>query len=198
MIHPNDRQIIEGFLSGDKDACLWFDAIIRGMIGLKVWNRNLDREDIFQDVRLAVYEELRRGRFTGASRLDRYVRNITSNNCITQVRRQRRKPAMTEVEDAHEVQNPGPNPEDLLIDDERTERIKTIADTLMKYAEPECRDIWRLFFYEGLTQDQIGTRIGVPKGTVKSRLSRCKAKAWTALHKYFPDFDWDVITDLEL
>ena len=46
-----------------------------------------------------------------------------------------------------------------------------------------CREMWRMLFVEGLAYEEMGERLVVPTGTVKSRMWHCRRKALAALRR---------------
>ena len=54
---------------------------------------------------------------------------------------------------------------------------------------PERRAVVALFYYEGLPVDEIAKCLGVPQGTVKSRLSRARAQLKEMLQEQEGDYE---------
>ena len=51
------------------------------------------------------------------------------------------------------------------------------ANRILRTLSTECQELIRLFFYDQLTHEAIAQRLGIPLGTVKSRMFRCLGKA---------------------
>ncbi len=62
------------------------------------------------------------------------------------------------------------DPEEFVINEERKEKLKNAIDML----EPHHREIIFLRYYDELDYDKISEILGIPVGTVKSRLARAK------------------------
>lgn len=63
-----------------------------------------------------------------------------------------------------------PNPEEAMIRMQRDEALKQIVDQMK---EP-YRQIIRMRYYDDLSYEEIASKLGIPLGTVKVRLSRAK------------------------
>jgi RNA polymerase sigma factor (sigma-70 family) len=50
-------------------------------------------------------------------------------------------------------------------------------------APSSCRELWRLMLVEHLSYEQIGERLSIPAGTVKSRMWYCRRKVANALRR---------------
>ena len=74
---------------------------------------------------------------------------------------------MLDTEDA------GPSPEQALLD---TEEMDGLRAALKKAVAPIDRQVLHLQIDEGMAADDIAAALGVPVGTVRSRLSRAKAR----------------------
>ncbi len=70
----------------------------------------------------------------------------------------------------YQIPSNQPNPEESLIRMQRDEALKTIVDGLK---EP-YRQIVRLRYYDDLSYEEIASKLNIPLGTVKIRLSRAK------------------------
>lgn len=152
-----------------------------------------DREearDLAQDVFLQVYRML--GRFEGRSSLRTWIYRITVNLCRNRQRswmRRRRARAcrieeLTPAEEARLGTGHGQveTPFDEL---RRIERARVVQEALLALSF-DHRAILTLREVEGLSCEQIGTTLGLPEGTVKSRLARARDRLRAVLEARMP------------
>ena len=108
-----------------------------------------------------------------------WLYTIGINTCIDHLRRNRLDTiplSQTTRDDGHgpiEYQIPSttPDPAEALI---RLERDETLRRIVSQLKEP-YRQVIQLRYYDDLSYEEIATRVGIPIGTVKIRLSRAKA-----------------------
>jgi RNA polymerase sigma factor (sigma-70 family) len=123
-----------------------------------------DAEDVFQDVFARVYERL------GSLREDDAVRpwiaQLTRRRCIDSIRSGTRE-AGTDVEELADVPA-----EDILAE---VEEAFDVHEALADLPE-NCRQILDRFFARDESYRTIGDSLGLPAGTIASRISRCLDK----------------------
>ncbi len=132
--------------------------------------------DATQEALIAAYRHL--STFRGGSFVAWLLR-IVANRCYDELRRQKRRPAIS-LEDMGEVDEDA-NP--TLIDDgeslqERVERWE-LAEYLQKAINalpPDQRAVVVLSDVGGQAYAEIAAALGIPIGTVKSRLARARAR----------------------
>ncbi|HEY5956204.1 MAG TPA: RNA polymerase sigma factor [Polyangiaceae bacterium] len=122
-------------------------------------------EDAAQDVFIIVDRKVR----------DRLPENIKSylfaialRVAADRRRSEKRRGTLLNVDDCAEVVDAQPGPDIKL--DER--RARDIADSILDSIPFEHRAVFMLFELEGMTLQEIAEFLGVPKGTVASRLRR--------------------------
>ncbi len=129
-----------------------------------------DAEDLTQQAFLAAHVNLGQLREPEHSRgwLFAILRSCYLRHC-----RQRRPIAAANLElDVNTI--PAESPEELLVDaDELQRAIDDLPD--------EFKLVVLLFYFEGCSYREISEKLGVPTGTVMSRLSRAKARLRAAL-----------------
>ena len=85
---PEDAEVVDRFLRGERDAISTVDA----WISRAAWpyQRRLSNrwDDVLQDVRLEVTRLLGQGKFRGDSSLKTYLWRVVSHTCLDQLRAQ--------------------------------------------------------------------------------------------------------------
>jgi RNA polymerase sigma factor (sigma-70 family) len=121
-----------------------------------------DAEDVFQEVFARVYEHLDRLRSDEAIRP--WIAQLTRRLCIDKLRAGGR-------ESPAELDEGGGNDETLAALDEAL----TVRGCLDAVGDP-CREILDRFFCRDESYRTIGDALGLPAGTIASRISRCLGK----------------------
>ena len=130
--------------------------------------------DVVQDAFVSAWQHL--GSFRGAS-LRPWLLRIVTNGCYDQIRYRQRRPASS-LDDllggdtGFDAPDPGDAPERLVL---RRESIATIQRALVELPLDQ-RTAVVLYDVQGLSYEEIAEVAGVSLGTVKSRISRGRAK----------------------
>ncbi len=126
-----------------------------------------DAEDVFQEVFARVYQHLERLRSDEAIRP--WIAQLTRRLCIDRLRASSREgPALDE--DDLEVEAAGGD-ETLA----RLDEAMSVRDAMEGIGE-NCKEILDRFFCRDESYKAIGDALGIPSGTIASRISRCLAK----------------------
>jgi RNA polymerase sigma-70 factor (ECF subfamily) len=124
-----------------------------------------DAEDVFQDVFAKTFEQLQSLRDDGAIRP--WIAQLTRRACIDRLRASRETP-VAEMDDSAA---------DSLAEIDRAMDIQLALGAL-----PEaCGEILDRFFTRDETYRTIGEELGLPAGTIASRISRCLEKLKAAM-----------------
>ena len=164
----DDRQLIQDYLRGDRAALQTLDGWIEVVLHEHFRSLEQDWDDLRQEVRIRVLRNLCRGSFSGRSSLRTYVHRIAKNVCIDFSRRAYRHREGTPVLEEIPVDAVGPKgvfsgwiARDLL-------------DKILKDLTEEDRVLIRMVFSDHYSYREVARELGIPEGTVKSRMSRCK------------------------
>jgi RNA polymerase sigma-70 factor (ECF subfamily) len=163
--------LVRGFIQGEKKAYSRVDGWITQVVRNGRWNLGADTQDIAQDIRLILIENLQNDKFQYRSSLKTYVWRVAKYTCIDHLRCRRQLLSMDEKE--IELEDPGKDPSEELNEKERKEIFIGIFRCLPQH----CRDLWRMIWEEKLSYQQIAERLQISEGTVKSRVARCKERA---------------------
>jgi RNA polymerase sigma-70 factor (ECF subfamily) len=123
-----------------------------------------DAEDVFQEVFARVYEHL--GRLRNDEAIRPWIGQLTRRVCIDRLRSSGRE---------------GPGEDELLEPAEVDETLAQLDEALtvracMDAVGDACREILDRFFARDESYRVIGDALGLPAGTIASRISRCLAK----------------------
>ena len=164
-----DAQLVARCRSGDQAA--WNELVgrfSRYVYAICVQAFRLsphDAEDVFQEVFARVYQHLQRLRSDEAIRP--WIAQLTRRLCIDRLRSASRE---------------GPALEDDVEYEAATDDTLTQIDDAMSVREgleslgENCKEILDRFFCRDESYNTIGGALGLPAGTIASRISRCLAK----------------------
>jgi RNA polymerase sigma-70 factor (ECF subfamily) len=131
-------------------------------LSLRIVRSQAEAEDVVQDTFLEVWR--RASEFDGArGELSSWIMAMARSRAIDRVRRARVR--------ARYAATPQPEPSVPTPDEQASQqqdgaKVRGVLDTL----PPEQRSALELAYFDGLTQQQIAERTGLPLGTVKTRL----------------------------
>jgi RNA polymerase sigma-70 factor (ECF subfamily) len=118
-----------------------------------------DAEDAFQDVFLRVYDRLETLRDPGSIRP--WIAQLTRRVCLDRLGR--REPPS----------DVGPEAVEATIDE--LDEAFSVREALEQLSD-ECREVLDRFFCRDESYRTIGGALGIPSGTIASRISRCLVK----------------------
>lgn len=169
MTADRDSQaaLVASAREGDAAA---FERLVRANIdavyghALRFFGDPASAEDAVQEVFIKVYRSL--DTFDGRSAFSTWLFRITRNVCLDMFRAGRRRPVPIDPVDAVPIPAPG----------DMSELVVTRAavESAMAALAPEDRDALSAIALFDLSYEDAATALGVPVGTVKSRVFRAR------------------------
>lgn len=167
---PSDAELVDRCRAGDETAWVELvDRFSRYVYAICVQGFRLaaaDAEDAFQDVFARAFEQL--ASLRDGSALRPWLAQLTRRTCIDRLRRSRPETAVDDVETAAE--------DTLAVLDEAI----AVRQALVGLGKP-CSEMLDRFFARDESYRTIGEELGLPAGTIASRISRCLEKLRSAL-----------------
>jgi RNA polymerase sigma-70 factor (ECF subfamily) len=187
-----DEELLARFRRGQTEA---FGALVRryerelyGYLRRYLGDANL-ADDVFQNTFLQLYTKI--GQYEAGRPVRPWLYTIATHQAIDALRRNNRHQALSldQNRDEHpegemhglmellEARTPGPV--DQVQGEELRERVRASVDRLPEF----LRQVVILAYYQGLKYREIAGILGIPVGTVKSRLHAALVKlqeTWTA------------------
>jgi RNA polymerase sigma-70 factor (ECF subfamily) len=168
-----DQQLVKRCLQGDDYA---WEAIVSSYAGrifrlcYRYTNRRDEAEDLTQEIFIRVYQNLRSFRSETGS-FQNWVLRLSRNLIIDRYRQARRFQQFggsLELEGMHLEDLSRPSPQRKMEQAEASRIIRTALLTL----SPENQEAIILRDLEGMGYQEMAEILGIPEGTVKSRISR--------------------------
>jgi RNA polymerase sigma-70 factor (ECF subfamily) len=160
----DQRRLVERAREGDHDA---FAELVRASVArLDTAARLILRDgelarDAVQEGLFRAWRDLRNLR--DPERFDAWVYRLTVNACLDIARRRKRRPIEVEIVEINEPTSPDPA-------DAVAERA--LVDGIMRRLDERGRSIIVLHYFLDLPISEVAACLGIPAGTVKSRLNR--------------------------
>jgi len=181
----SDEELLTRFCKGQTEA---FGALVRryerelyGYLRRYLGDASL-AEDVFQNTFLQVY--VKSGQYEAGRPVRPWLYTIATNQAIDALRRNGRHQALSLDQQREELadgemsslietlESAGPGPLDMAQGQERNEKIRASVDRLPDF----LRQVLLLAYYQGLKYREIADILGIPVGTVKSRLHAALVK----------------------
>ena len=171
-----DRELVASCRTGDPLAFARLVELHEGMVfnlSARLLGDPEEARDVAQEVFLQVYRML--GRFEGRSSLKTWIYRIAANQCHNRRRFwHRRRRDREEGLEAVPAEAAGAGGGSSPYEEARLgERARRVQAALLQLSF-EHRLVLVLREVEGLTCEEVAAALGVPEGTVKSRLSRAR------------------------
>lgn len=174
---PSDESLIARAQAGDRRS---FDELVARSYTL-VYNtayRILGDADQAADATQAAYVRAYRslGSFRGSSTFTTWLYRIVTNVCLDLVRGERRRQAgiVPEPEDPDstpvELPDTRPGPEASVLQGE----LQAAVHAALQRLRPEHRTVLALYDLAGFPYEDIAVMLGLPLGTIKSRINRAR------------------------
>ncbi|MEM9986461.1 MAG: RNA polymerase sigma factor [Bacteroidota bacterium] len=179
--NDSDITLIEAARGGDRTA---FSSIVQryeGKVGATIVGMlgNVpEADDVAQEVFIRFYKSLHK--FEGRSQLGTYLTRIAINQCLSHLEKKKRKRWFSrgKSEDESLLLN---IPDGGLSAAEKDTQA-AVQSALLKL-EPDFRSVVVLRMLEGYSTEETAKLLGLPKGTVLSRLARGQKKLRTIMEK---------------
>lgn len=181
---PGDQKLVERCLEGDDAA---WERIVT-MYAKRIYNlsyrytgRREDAEDLTQEIMIRVYQNLNTFR-SDAGSFQNWILRVGRNLIIDHYRQTRRyQPAAgsEEMDGMHLEDDKAPNPQQMVEMDEAARFLWNGLNSL----SPELKEALVLRDLEGLAYREIAEMLGIPEGTVKSRINRGRVELARILSK---------------
>ena len=162
-----DQRVVRAVLAGDRNA--FGDLVTRyqKLVASVAWRygvRQEEIEDLVSEVFFKVYRNLRQ--YRPDHPFSTWLYRLAANHVLDHGRQSRRKERRAEM--PRQLSDPGAGPGAQLEDRERLSLVRSALDQL----RPRYREVLFLVYIEGLRVEQAARTLGVPQGTIKSRLLR--------------------------
>lgn len=130
-----------------------------------------EADDLTQQAFLQMFRKL--GQFNGQSKLETWLFRLAVNEALQYLRKQKRQTTTAFVLEPQTVDD------DQLVKSEQSQLI----ESALRRLEPELRAVFLLKEQQGCTYREIAESLGIPEGTVGSRLNRARRELRQELTK---------------
>lgn len=162
-----DLRIVQEVLAGRterfRDLVTRYQNLVAG-IAWRSGCRREDAEDVVSEVFFKVYRNLHQFRPDHA--FSTWLYKLTANHVVDRSRRLKKERGRTEMPE--QVEDKGPGAEDAMAQGERHALVRKA----LTQVDDRYREVLHLVYVEGLKVDETARILGLPEGTVKTRLMR--------------------------
>jgi RNA polymerase sigma-70 factor (ECF subfamily) len=180
-LEVSDLELVRSAVAGDDGA---FHALVDRhakalfRAALSLSRNRADAEDLFQETLVAAFRGLKN--FAGRSSVKTWLLKILTRQAYKSWTRAklRRSTLSIDAMEAGERQPNGISPDAALATEGATSNIERRIDVmeLLQHLTEAHREVLVLREIQGLSYDEIAEVLGVPRGTVESRLFRARAE----------------------
>jgi len=163
-----DEDLVRRFLSGDRAAfAILVERHERRVynLALRMTGREEDARDATQDAFLTALRKL--SSFRGEAAFTTWLHRVTVNACYDLLRKRQRAPLLDRGHEERPEPEPPPAP------DHADDAVTSMdVQRALLQVPPDYRAVMILHDVQDLPQEEVAAILGIPIGTVKSRLHR--------------------------
>ena len=157
------REVLDGRTDRFRDLVTRYQNLVAG-IAWRSGCRREDVEDVVSEVFLKVYRNLHQYRPDHA--FSTWLYKLTANHVVDRSRRMKKERGRTEMPE--QVEDTSAGAEDTMEADER----RSLVRKALAAVDERYRQVMHFVYVEGLKVDETARLLGLPEGTVKTRLMR--------------------------
>lgn len=171
----SDQQLIDLAQKGDwqafKELVTRHEGKVAGVVQ-SMLGKTQEAEDVGQEVFVRFYESLRK--FRGEAALGTYLVRIAINLSLNELKRRKRQFQVFVHEEATHLAAP----------DEDRLALSELLEIEVNKLDPEFKAVLMLRLHQGYSTEETAEILGIPLGTVLSRLARAQQKLRDRLSKH--------------
>ncbi len=182
---PDDQSLIRGALDGDQEA---FKELVKkyeslvaatviGMLG-----PGPEAEDVGQETFIRFYKAMKG--FRGDSAVGTYLTRIAINLCLNEIKRRGRRRRLFTSGGEEKMESLADNPRV-----ERRDEAARLVHQGLRRLPAKYRSVIVLRMVDGYTTQETAEVLGLPQGTVLSRLARALKKLREILTPFYQDYN---------
>lgn len=172
-----ENELIKKCKKGDREAFNRLFEMYQSQVVNIAYGMLSDREDAYdasQEVFVRVYKNI--GSFKEEASFNTWLYRIIANVCSDILRKRQKNSKVISISNMSDEENDMELPDDAPTPEENMEL--TERQRIVKNAISQLRDEYRIVItmcdIEDMSYDAIADMLGVPKGTVKSRINRAR------------------------
>jgi RNA polymerase sigma-70 factor (ECF subfamily) len=181
--HEPEASLITRILAGETDL---YEEIVRRyqrLVASVIYKMGIpadDLEDLVSEVFIKAYRNLARYRPENA--FSTWIYRIATNRALDEIRSRRHRSRFGPLDER--LPAPGPGTGDAVGIEDRSSAVARALEQLPS----EYRAPLVLLHMEERTVSEISELLGIPEGTVKTRLARGRAKLRRIITRQFPEY----------
>jgi RNA polymerase sigma-70 factor (ECF subfamily) len=178
-----DLHLVRSTLAGETEAFGELVAAYQTLVAGVAWRYGVRREeieDVVSEVFIKAFRNLHR--FRPEHPFSTWLYRLAVNHVIDHGRRRRKEAARSEM--PQQLAAPGPDVGEKIQRREVGRLVRAALDELPRH----YRDVLFLVYIEGRKVDEAARTLGLPQGTVKTRLMRGRDRLRRILARSCPDY----------
>ncbi len=126
-----------------------------------------DAEDVFQDVLVAFYRNVRTGKFRGDSAIKTYLYSMVRNQWLVRLKKNQRNVNMENPEHADKTMY-------VVQSSYKTEDLANEVNKLLSEVSDRCRELLKLYYFDNLSMSELAERAGFDnENSAKTQKYKC-------------------------
>jgi RNA polymerase sigma-70 factor (ECF subfamily) len=177
-----DQQLVRSVLDGDSEAFAGLLAGYQNLVASVAWRYGVRRdeiEDVVSEIFIKAYRNLHR--YRPEHPFSTWLYRLAANHVVDHGRRGRKERGRVEMPE--QLTDPSPTASEGLEGRERATLVRAALDEV----QPRYREALFLVYVEGLKVEETASLLGLPQGTVKTRLMRGRKALRRVLERRHPE-----------